>query len=124
MPAAFPVLTTTSRVARTDVLAGAIRVSRATGWPSAMIEIQEVWVARITTVNLEGALDLGVDDCGFPAGRFIPEMFAVAGRCVVAAASTCGAFAGLADKAKPSVAAPAAVPAGAAMVLDDPACAA
>src|ERR1700692_3223127 len=40
-PAALPVFTTISFVARTDVPAGAMRVSVATGLPSAMIEIQE-----------------------------------------------------------------------------------
>src|SRR5271168_819972 len=54
MPAAFPVLTTTSRVARTEVCAGAIKVSWATGWPSAWIATQEVFSARISTVKVLG----------------------------------------------------------------------
>ena len=55
MPAAFPVFTTISRVARTEVCAGAIRVSLATtGLPSAMRVIQVVSSARICRVKLLG----------------------------------------------------------------------
>ena len=54
-PAALPTLATTSRAARTEVLAGAMRVSFLTGCPSARMEIQEVSVARITRVS--GAVD-------------------------------------------------------------------
>jgi hypothetical protein len=53
-PAAFPALTTTSPVARTEVCAGAIRVSSATGLPSAMIETHVVFSARISKVKLAG----------------------------------------------------------------------
>src|SRR5271169_7010555 len=53
-PAALPILATISRVARTEVCAGAMRVSWLTVWPSARTEIQEVSVARITSVS-EGA---------------------------------------------------------------------
>jgi len=56
-PAALPVLTTISFVARTEVPAGAIRVSVATGLPSAVIEIQEVSVARMTRVNVGSGFD-------------------------------------------------------------------
>ena len=52
MPAAFPALTTTSPLARTEVCAGAIRVSWATGLPSAVIETQLVSSARISTLKV------------------------------------------------------------------------
>jgi hypothetical protein len=45
-----------SWLARTDVWAGAIRVSFAAGWPSAEITTQEVWSARISSVNVRGEL--------------------------------------------------------------------
>ena len=54
MPAAFPALTTTSPVARTEVCAGAIRVSWATGLPSAVIETQLVSSARMSRRKLLG----------------------------------------------------------------------
>jgi len=54
-PAALPALTTTSRVARTEVCAGAISVSSATGLPSAVIETQLVFSARISRVTVIGA---------------------------------------------------------------------
>lgn len=57
-PAALPARTTISWVARTLVLAGAKRVSWATGWPSAVIAIQEVWAARMTRVNVGGGFGL------------------------------------------------------------------
>ena len=50
-PAAFPILAIISRFARTEVLAGAIRVSWLTVWPSARTDIHEVSVARITSVR-------------------------------------------------------------------------
>lgn len=53
-PAAFPVFTTISRVARTEVCAGAMRVSCATGLPSAMREIQVLSSARISRVKVLG----------------------------------------------------------------------
>ena len=46
----------TSALARTEVCAGAIRVSWATGLPSAVIETQVVFSARISSVNVLGAL--------------------------------------------------------------------
>jgi hypothetical protein len=52
MPAAFPALTTTSPLARTEVCAGAMRVSWATGLPSAVIETQLVSSARISTLKV------------------------------------------------------------------------
>ena len=52
MPAAFPALTTTCPLARTEVCAGAIRVSWATGLPSAVIETQLVSSARISTLKV------------------------------------------------------------------------
>jgi len=56
-----------SRSARTEVRAGAIRVSWLTGWPSARTEIQEVSVARMTR-----ARELGVfsDGARFDGARF------------------------------------------------------
>ena len=59
MPAALPARTTISRVARTEVCAGAIRVSRSRGWPSATTETQEGSVARISRLNVGGALATG-----------------------------------------------------------------
>jgi hypothetical protein len=53
-PAAFPALMTISAVARTEVWAGAMRVSAATGLPSAVIEIQVVFSARISRVKVLG----------------------------------------------------------------------
>ena len=53
-PAAFPAFTTISRLARTEVCAGAMRVSWATGLPSAMRETQVVCSARICTVKVGG----------------------------------------------------------------------
>ena len=49
-PAEFPIRATISRAARTDVAAGAMRVSCVTGWPSAVTETQEFSAARITRV--------------------------------------------------------------------------
>ena len=56
MPAAFPVRTTIWWVARTEVPAGAIKVSSATTFPSATIETQEVSLARMRRVNDGGDL--------------------------------------------------------------------
>jgi hypothetical protein len=56
MPAAFPALTTTSPLARTEVCAGAIRVSWAMGLPSAVIETQLVSSARINTLKVLGGV--------------------------------------------------------------------
>lgn len=60
MAAALPVLTTISRVARTEVTAGAMRVSLASGSPSAVTETQEVWAARMNRVNGGGDFGFGV----------------------------------------------------------------
>lgn len=65
-PAALPILATISRLARTEVLAGAMRVSWLTVWPSASTEIHEVSVARIT--NVRGVADFS-DDAGFAFGK-------------------------------------------------------
>ena len=50
-------------MARTEAWAGAMRVSRLTVWPSAMREIQEVSLARITSfrgaVDFAGGLESG-----------------------------------------------------------------
>lgn len=54
-PAAFPAFTTISRLARTEVCAGAISVSLATtGLPSAVRETQVVSSARISRVKVRG----------------------------------------------------------------------
>src|ERR1700726_592089 len=62
-PAALPILATISWLARTEAWAGAIRVSRLTVWPSAIREIQEVSLARITSfswaVDFAGGLESG-----------------------------------------------------------------
>lgn len=54
MPAAFPVFTTISWAARTEVWAGAIRVSWATSLPSAVRETQVVFSARTCKVKVLG----------------------------------------------------------------------
>ena len=56
MPAAFPAFTTISRAARTEVWAGAMRVSSATGLPSARMETQVVSSARISRVKVVSGL--------------------------------------------------------------------
>ena len=53
-PAALPVFTTISRLARTEEWAGAIKVSAATGLPSAMMETHAVLSARISRVTVGG----------------------------------------------------------------------
>ena len=57
-PAALPIRATISWAARTEAWAGAMRVSRLTLCPSAMMEIQEVSLARITSFS--GAVDFAV----------------------------------------------------------------
>jgi len=52
MPAALPVLTVISWLARTEVWAGAINVSVAMGCPSAEMETQVVCAARMSRVNV------------------------------------------------------------------------
>lgn len=59
---ALRVLTTISWVARTLVWAGAMRVSWATGWPSAVMETQDVleaWMSRVKAGMGFGGLDRG-----------------------------------------------------------------
>ncbi len=53
-PAALPVLTTISWLARMEVCAGAMRVSSATGLASATMEIQAVFSARMSKVKVLG----------------------------------------------------------------------
>ena len=53
-PAALPVLTTISWLARMEVCAGAMRVSSATGLASATMEIQAVFSARMSRVKVLG----------------------------------------------------------------------
>src|ERR1700680_3414924 len=67
MPAAFPALTTISRVARTEVCAGAIRFSWATGLPSAMSEIQVLSSARISRVKVLGGFGAAAGAVGLAA---------------------------------------------------------
>jgi hypothetical protein len=50
-PAELPIRAMISRLARTEVWAGAMSVSWETVWPSARTEIHEVLVARITRVR-------------------------------------------------------------------------
>src|ERR1700679_1337063 len=59
MPAAFPARTTISREARTEVWAGAMRVSWTAGWPSAVTAIQEVSEARMTRGRLATGFGAG-----------------------------------------------------------------
>src|SRR5271170_6280544 len=58
-PAALPVFTTISRLARTEVCAGAMRVSSLTAWPSARTEIQEFSEARM--IRVRGGAGLASD---------------------------------------------------------------
>src|ERR1700693_1634703 len=69
MPAAFPAFTTISRVARTEVCAGAMRFSWATGLPSAMRESQVLSSERISRVNVAGGFAAGAEAVGLAAGR-------------------------------------------------------
>ena len=59
-PAAFPTLTAISRVARTEVCAGAIRVSWAIGLPSAVIETHVVSSARIVRLKVAAGFAVGL----------------------------------------------------------------
>jgi len=65
-PAALPTLATIWRVARMEVWAGAMRVSWLAGCPSAVTDIQEVSVARMTRVK-DVAAAVGV--VGFDGGK-------------------------------------------------------
>jgi hypothetical protein len=67
IPAAFPALTTISRVARTEVCAGAIRVSWVMGLPSTVSEIHVVFSARINKVKMM---------CGFGAATGVAALMA------------------------------------------------
>ncbi len=85
IPAAFPALTTTSRLALTEVCAGAIKVSWATGLPSAVIITQVVFSARMTTLNGTTGLALATEAAAGAAflGALLAEPVvdgAVAGR--------------------------------------------
>src|ERR1700686_2188108 len=103
-PAALPILATISWLARTEAWAGAMRVSRLTVWPSAMREIQEVSLARITSfswaVDFAGGSEsgwletvpslgaaplagLGIDEAaGAEAGaRLVPKPLVTGGCC-------------------------------------------
>ena len=88
-PAALPVLTTISWLARMEVCAGAMRVSSATGLASATMEIQVVFSARMSRVKVGGGFTaaaevfasggLAVVAGWFAAGLFAPEPVADAG---------------------------------------------
>ena len=77
-PAAFPARTTISRMARTEVWAGAMSVSWTTGWPSAVTAIQEFSEARITSVRLATGLGAGglASAIVCVVSFFAPEAFA------------------------------------------------
>ena len=82
-PAALPTLATISRRARTEVWAGAMRVSWLTGCPSAVMEIQEFSVARMRSVRVGAVVsgDLGFDFAGVGRGAsslVSPEDFGIA----------------------------------------------
>jgi len=72
MAEALPARTTISRLARMEVCAGAMRVSRRRGWPSAMTEIQEVSAARISRVNVGGAAAMGARAADLAMGGLSP----------------------------------------------------
>ena len=81
-PAALPVLTTISWLARMEVCAGAMRVSSATGLASATMEIQVVFSARMSRVKVGcftaaaevfASGGLAVAAGWFAAGLFAPE---------------------------------------------------
>ena len=67
-PAALPVLTTISWLARMEVCAGAMRVSSATGLASATMEIQAVFSARMSRVKVLGGFT-EAGGLGFTLGR-------------------------------------------------------
>lgn len=68
MPAAFPAFTTISWVARAEMCAGAIRVSWATGLPSAIRETQVVFSARISRVKPVGVFSAAAGAVVLAAG--------------------------------------------------------
>lgn len=68
MPAAFPALTYISWLARMEVCAGAMRVSSATGLPSATIETQVVFSARISKVKVAGGFAAVAGEADFATG--------------------------------------------------------
>ncbi len=76
IPAAFPTLTMTSPLARTEVCAGAMRVSWVTGLPSATMETQVVFSARISRVKAAGGAAAAAIVCWATAG-VMPGEFAM-----------------------------------------------
>jgi hypothetical protein len=68
MPAALPAFTTISRVARTEVWAGAIRVSSAMGLPSATMETQVVFSARMSRTKVVSGFAAEVRAAAFGVG--------------------------------------------------------
>lgn len=98
MPAAFPAFTMISWVARAEMCAGAIRVSWATGLPSAMSETQVVFSARISRVNVVGGFGAAVEAAvlvtgglasGSATGLFADSTTAGVGDVAVGAGSAC-----------------------------------
>jgi hypothetical protein len=102
MPAAFPVLTTTCPLARTEVCAGAIRVSWATGLPSAVIETQLVSSARISTLKVLVGAAGAVEAVTSSAVGLAGDEFAGGVVAVLAAESVDVAEGGLADGVIPA----------------------
>ncbi len=74
-PATLPILAMISRLARTEVWAGAIRVSWLTCWPSAWTEIQDVSWARITRVR-DAVVDFAGGGMGLERFRVVTSLFA------------------------------------------------
>lgn len=69
MPAALPAFTTISWAARTAVCAGAIRVSWATGLPSAVRETHVVSSARMSSVKVLGGFAVAARVVALADGR-------------------------------------------------------
>ena len=91
-PAALPILATISRLARMEVWAGAIKVSWLTVWPSARTEIQEVSVARITSVRVAVAFSDG-GGFAFADELTVPSLLSLALSLAAAAGGLAGAAA-------------------------------
>ena len=85
-PAVLPMRATISRLPLMAACAGAMRVSWLTSWPSAVTEIQDVSLARITSVSVAATGDLGLAAAGVRAMASFLMVFAF---CLV------GAFCGI-----------------------------
>ena len=73
-PAALPTLTTSSRSARKEVAAGAIRVSWVTSCPSEVTEIQEFSLARTIRVRAAAGCSAGAATV-VPKERMVTSSF-------------------------------------------------